>query len=65
MTCPVQWTNITINMANDGVTEFYEVGTDDTLQKMVKRMKPNLLVTSLLHTPLYEGIVHDFSIIKE
>lgn len=65
MTYPVQWTNITNNMANDGVTEFYEVGTDDTLQKMVKRMKPNLLVTSLLHTPLYEGIVHDFSIIKE
>ena len=53
MTYPVQWTNITNNMANDGVTEFYEVGTDDTLQKMVKRMKPDLLVTSLLHTPFY------------
>lgn len=65
MTYPVQWTNITNNMANDGVTEFYEVGTDDTLQKMVKRMKPDLLVTSLLHTPLYQGKVHDFSIVKE
>lgn len=65
MTYPVQWTNITNNMANDGVTEFYEVGTDDTLQKMVKRMKPDLLVTSLLHTPFYEGKVHDFSIVKE
>ena len=65
MTNPVQWTNITNNMANDGVTEFYEVGTDDTLQKMVKRMKPDLLVTSLLHTPFYEGKVNDFSIVKE
>lgn len=65
MTYPVQWTYITNNMANDGVTEFYEVGTDDTLQKMVKRMKPDLLVTSLLHTPFYQGKVHDFSIVKE
>lgn len=53
------------NMAADGVTEFYEVGTDDTLQKMVRRMKPDLLETSLLHTPEYEGKVHDFSIVKE
>ena len=65
MTHPVLWTDITNNMADDGVTEFYEVGPDDTLQKMVRRMKPDLLVTSLLHTPLYEGKVHDFSIIKE
>lgn len=65
MTYPVQWTSITNNMAADGVTEFYEVGTDDTLQKMVRRMKPDLLVTSLLHTPEYEGKVHDFSIVKE
>lgn len=65
MTYPVQWTDITNNMAADGVTEYYEVGTDDTLQKMVRRMKPDLLVTSLLHTPAYEGKVHDFSIVKE
>ena len=65
MTHPVLWTDITNNMTADGVTEFYEVGTDDTLQKMVRRMKPDLLVTSLLHTPVYEGKVHDFSIIKE
>jgi [acyl-carrier-protein] S-malonyltransferase len=65
MTHPVQWTSITNNMAADGVTEFYEVGTDDTLQKMVRRMKPNLLVTSLLHTHVYDGKVHDYSIIKE
>ena len=65
MTHPVQWTKITNNMAANGVTEYYEVGTDDTLQKIVKRMKPNLLVTSLFHAPVYNGKVHDYSIVKE
>ena len=65
MTHPVQWTKLTNNMATNGVTEYYEVGTDDTLQKIVKRMKPNLLVTSLLHASVYEGKVHDYSIVKE
>lgn len=65
MTYPVQWTNITFNMVKDGVTEFYECGTDDTLQKIVKRMTPRSLVTSILHCSSYEGKVHDFSIVKE
>lgn len=65
MTHPVRWTDITNNMATDGVTEFYEVGTDDTLQKIVHRMYPDLMVTSLIHSPIYDGIVHDFSIVKE
>ena len=65
MTYPVQWTNITLNMAKNGVTAFYEGGTDDTLQKIVKRMCPDLLVTSLLHIPAYEGKVHDYSMVKE
>lgn len=64
MTHPVQWTKLTFNMVANGVTEFYEVGTDDTLQKIVRRMTPESLVTSIVHTPLYEGKVHDFSIIK-
>ena len=64
MTHPVQWTTITNKMAENGVTEFYEAGTDDTLQKIVLRMKPDLLVTSLLHIPYYDGKVQDFSIIK-
>ncbi len=64
MTHPVQWTGITNNMAANGVTEFYEVGTDDTLQKIIRRMKPDLLVTSLLGIPAYKGIVHDYSIVK-
>lgn len=65
MTHPVQWTRITMNMLANGVTEFYEGGTDDTLQKIVKRMTPDSLVTSLLHTPTYKGKVHDFSVVKE
>lgn len=65
MTYPVLWTDITMNMVKDGVSEFYECGTDDTLQKMVRRMTPDSMVTSILHCPSYEGKVHDFSIIKE
>lgn len=64
MTYPVKWTDITMNMVRDGVSEFYEVGTDDTLQKIVKRMVPEAMVTSLLRTPIYEGKIHDFSIIN-
>lgn len=64
MTYPVQWTNITFNMVKNGVNEFYEVGTDDTLQKIVKRMTPESLVTSILHCQTYEGKVHDYSIIN-
>lgn len=65
MTYPVQWTSITFNMVKNGVTEFYECGTDDTLQKIVKRMTPESLVSSILHCPTYEGRVHDFSIVNE
>ena len=65
MTYPVLWTDITFNMVKNGVTEFYECGTDDTLQKIVKRMTPESLVTSILHTSAYEGKVHDYSLIKE
>ena len=62
MTYPVQWTDITLNMVKDGVSVFYECGTDDTLQKMVKRMTPESFVTSILHIPSFEGIINDFSI---
>ena len=53
------------NMDTDGVTEYYEVGTDDTLQKIVSRMKPHAKVGSLLHILSYEGKVQDYSVIKE
>ncbi len=65
MTHPVQWTNITMNMVKNGVSEFYECGTDDTLQKIIKRMTQESLVTSILHCHTYEGNVHDFSVVKE
>lgn len=56
LTHPVQWTRMTNEMANSGVTDFYEVGTDDTLQKIVSRMYPNLNVTSLWSIPTYNNI---------
>ena len=64
MTYPVQWTKLTLGMLENGVTEFYEAGTDDTLQKIIRRMAPQSVVTSLLHTPFYEGKVMDFSEMK-
>ena len=64
MTHPVQWTKLTFRMLENGVTAFYEVGPDDTLQKIVRRMAPEALVTSLLHIPSYEGGVRDYSDLK-
>ena len=65
MTFPVQWTKIINNMVTNGVNEFYEVGTDDTLQKIIRRMAPAARVTSIVHIPIYEGLVHDYSLVKE
>jgi len=65
ITSSVLWTDMVNNMYADGVNEYYEVGTDDTLQKIVKRMKPDSMVTSLLHIPFYEGKVHDYSNFKD
>lgn len=48
ITHPVLWTNMVRNMDNDGVKEYYEVGTDDTLQKIVTRMCPEMKVCSIL-----------------
>jgi [acyl-carrier-protein] S-malonyltransferase len=48
ITHPVLWTSMVTNMENDGVTEFYEAGTDDTLQKIVARMCPDKKVTTAL-----------------
>lgn len=56
MTYPVQWTNITMNMKAAGVEEFYEVGTDDTLQKIVARMLPEKKVDSIWNTVEYSNI---------
>ncbi len=65
MTYPVQWTTITNKMVENGVGEFYECGTDDTLTKIVARMCPDKLVGSLLDIPTYNGKVQNFKIVKE
>lgn len=65
ITHPVLWTAMTHNMVNDGVTEFYEVGTDDTLEKIVRRMYPNLHQQSLLDIDMYRGWVHNYKQMNE
>jgi len=40
ITHPVLWTSMVNNMDHDGVNEYFEVGTDDTLQKIITRMYP-------------------------
>lgn len=62
ITHPVLWTSMVNNMVNDGVTEFYEAGTDDTLQKIVRRMYPELTISSLLHCNSYHNKIKDYSI---
>ena len=64
ITHPVLWTDMTHNMVKDGVTEFYEVGTDDTLEKIVHRMYPNLHEQSLLDIPYYKGKVKNYKVEK-
>lgn len=54
ITHPVLWTSMVTNMERDGIDEFYEVGTDDTLQKIVLRMFPKLMVTSIWELPIYK-----------
>lgn len=47
ITHPVNWTEMVKKLTEYGVTEFYESGPDDTLQKIVARMCPDAIVTSL------------------
>ena len=65
ITHPVLWTDMANNMVKDGVTEFYEVGTDDTLEKIVRRMYPDLHQQSLLDVPTYVGKIKNYKIVKE
>lgn len=64
MTCPVQWTNLINNMVSNGITDFYEIGTDDTLEKINSRMYPTLYHQSILDIPTYKGKVKNFKIEK-
>lgn len=64
MTYPVQWTTIINEMVKNGITEFYECGTDDTLEKIVRRMYPALHQQSILDIDLYKDNVKNFKIVK-
>ena len=56
ITHPVLWTSMVNNMVIEGVNEFYEVGTDDTLQKIVARMYPEKKVSTLWEVQTYNSI---------
>ena len=56
ITHPVLWTSMVNNMEKSGVQEYYEVGTDDTLQKIVSRMYPDKKVCSIMEVKTYTNI---------
>ena len=56
ITSPVNWTKMVNSMVDDGIVEFYESGTDETLQKIVKRMYPKLVVKSVWDLPMFINI---------
>lgn len=53
ITHPVLWTHMVHNMVSSGVDKFYEVGPDDTLQKIVTRMYPEK-ITTIWSIPIYK-----------
>jgi [acyl-carrier-protein] S-malonyltransferase len=42
LTSPVLWEETIINMINDGIDEFYEIGPGKVLQGLVKRINPEV-----------------------
>lgn len=56
ITHPVLWTTMVRNMDKFGIQEYYEAGTDDTLQKIVSRMCPDKKVCSLMEVQTYINI---------
>lgn len=56
ITHPVLWTTMVRNMHADGVGTYFEVGTDDTLQKIVARMCPESEVKSIWDVEDYQPI---------
>jgi len=56
ITHPVLWTSMVNNMQHFGVNEYYEVGPDDTLQKILARMCPEKKVSSIWEVPTYQFI---------
>lgn len=56
ITHPVLWTTMVRNMHDDGVGTYFEVGTDDTLQKIVARMCPESEVKSIWDIEDYQQL---------
>lgn len=56
ITHPVLWTTMVRNMQSDGVGTYFEVGTDDTLQKIVARMCPESEVRSIWEVEDYKPL---------
>lgn len=54
ITHPVLWTQMVHNMVTSGIDQFYEIGTDDTLQKIVDRMYPEKRIDTIWSIPMYE-----------
>lgn len=54
ITHPVLWTHMVHNMVSSGVDKFYEVGPNDTLQKIVTRMYPEKKITTIWSIPIYK-----------
>jgi [acyl-carrier-protein] S-malonyltransferase len=42
VTAPVRWEETIINMINDGIDEFYEIGPGNVLQGLLKRINPDV-----------------------
>jgi [acyl-carrier-protein] S-malonyltransferase len=56
ITHPVLWTTMVRNMELFGINEYYEVGPDDTLQKIVARLCPQKNIVSLLEINYYNNL---------
>jgi [acyl-carrier-protein] S-malonyltransferase len=56
ITHPVLWTTMVHNMDANGIGTFFEVGTDDTLQKIVARMCPESEVMSIWDIQEYKHL---------
>ena len=48
LTGPVKWTQSVQNMINDGATNFVEVGPGKTLQGLIKKINPDVTVSSAI-----------------